>query len=63
MVSKVTKFQKITQQALILPPIERAVLVEHILESFNFQSRKEIDALWADEVEDRIDAYDAEKIK
>jgi len=37
--------------------------VEQILSSFDHPSRKEIDALWAKEAEDRIDAYDQGKIK
>ena len=43
--------------------MERAELVEQILSSFDFPSRNEIDALWAKEAEDRIDAYDQGKIK
>jgi putative addiction module component (TIGR02574 family) len=49
---------KILEDALALPPTERAALVEEILSSFDFPSRHEVDALWASEVEDRIDAYD-----
>lgn len=50
--------QEVLREALDLPPIERAELVEQILASFDFPARKEIDALWAKEVEDRIDAYE-----
>jgi putative addiction module component (TIGR02574 family) len=50
--------QKILAEALALPPIERASLVEELLSSFDFPSRQEVDALWAKEVEDRIDAYE-----
>ena len=50
--------KKILADALALPPTERASLVEEILSSFDFPSRQEIDALWANEVEDRIDAYE-----
>lgn len=50
--------QKILSQALLLPPIEQAALVEEILSSFDFPVRQEVDALWAQEVEDRIDADD-----
>ena len=45
-------------EALQLPPIERAELIEELLSSFEFPSRKSVDELWAEEVEDRIDAYD-----
>ena len=48
----------VLEKALDLPPIERAELVENILASFNFPARAEIDAAWAQEAEDRIDAYD-----
>ncbi len=54
--------QQVLREALDLPPVERAELVEEILASFNFPSRKKIDALWAREVEDRIDAYDCGEI-
>ncbi|MCK4393762.1 addiction module protein [Candidatus Bipolaricaulota bacterium] len=55
--------EEILSEALDLSPVERAELVEQILSSFDFPSREEIDALWAAEVEDRIDAYDQSKIK
>lgn len=57
------KSEKVLAEALELTPIERAELVEKILSSFEFKSRKSIDELWAKEVEDRIDAYDAGEIK
>ena len=50
--------EKILADALDLPPIERAELIEQLLSSFEFPSRKSIDALWAKEAEDRIDAYE-----
>ena len=50
--------KRILEEALALPPIERASLVEELLSSFDFPSREEVDALWAAEVEDRIDAYE-----
>jgi len=55
--------KQVLEKAIDLPPVERAELVEQILSSFNFSSRDEIDALWAKEAEDRIDAYDQGKIK
>lgn len=48
----------ILTEALELPPVERAELIENLLSSFEFQSRKFIDALWAQEAEERIDAFD-----
>ena len=55
--------EQILTQALELPPVERAELVEQILCSFEFPSRSRIDSLWAKEAEDRIDAYDRGEIK
>jgi putative addiction module component (TIGR02574 family) len=49
--------------ALELPPMERAELIEKLLSSFEFPSRKKIDALWAREAERRLDAFEQGKIK
>lgn len=49
---------RILADALNLSPLERAELVENLLTSFEFQSRERIDALWAKEAENRIDAYE-----
>ena len=54
--------QKILQEALGLTPVERAELVEQILASFEFPARKDIDAAWAKEAEERIDAYERGEI-
>lgn len=51
--------KQILAEALKLPPTERAELVENLLSSFEFQPRKSIDALWAQEAEDRIDAFES----
>jgi putative addiction module component (TIGR02574 family) len=50
--------KRILADALGLPPVERAELVESLLSSFEFQSRKAIDTLWTQEAEDRIDAFE-----
>jgi len=52
----------ILAEALKLPPMERAELVEQLLSSFEFPSRKKIDALWAKEAESRIDAFERREI-
>jgi putative addiction module component (TIGR02574 family) len=49
--------QNILDQALTLSAAERAALVEQLLVSLD-EPDKAIDALLADEVERRIDAYD-----
>jgi putative addiction module component (TIGR02574 family) len=46
-----------------LPPIQRIEIVEKILKSFEYEGRSEIDDLWNDEVEKRIDDYESGKIK
>ena len=50
--------ENILAEALELPPMARAELVENLLSSFEFQSRKTIDTLWTQEAEDRVDAFD-----
>jgi putative addiction module component (TIGR02574 family) len=50
--------EQILAEALKLPPVDRAELVENLLSSFEFRSRKTIDALWAQEAENRIDAFE-----
>ena len=50
--------KQILAEAMKLPPVERAELVENLLASFEFQSRRKIDALWAEEAEERIDAFE-----
>ncbi len=54
--------KQILAEALNLPPIERAEMVEELLSSFEFPSRKTIDELWAQEAESRIDAYERGEI-
>lgn len=54
--------EQILAEALALPPMERAEMVEKLLSSFDFTSRKEIDEFWAQEVESRIDAYERGEI-
>jgi putative addiction module component (TIGR02574 family) len=54
--------QQILREALDLPPIDRAELVEQILASFDFPGRKDIDAAWAEEAENRITAFEQGKI-
>jgi putative addiction module component (TIGR02574 family) len=57
-----TQAQQVLDKAIGLPPIERAELVEAILASFGLPARAEIDAAWAQEAEDRVDAYDRGEI-
>lgn len=50
--------ENILADALELPPMARAELVENILSSFEFQGRNAINELWAKESEDRINAFE-----
>ena len=52
----------IYKEALTLKPSEKAQLIDKLISSLD-RSDKEIDKLWAEEAEDRIDAYDQGKIK
>ncbi|MBM4064533.1 MAG: addiction module protein [Planctomycetes bacterium] len=54
--------KQIFEEALKLPPTERAELIENLLTSFEFPSRETIDDLWAQEVESRIEAFERGEI-
>ncbi len=54
--------ERVLHEALDLPPVDRAELVEQILASFEFPARSDIDAAWAQEAEDRLDAFERRKI-
>jgi putative addiction module component (TIGR02574 family) len=57
------KCRRVLAKALELPAIERAALAEALFSSFDFPARHEIDTLWAQEAEDRIDAYERGDLK
>lgn len=46
--------QEILNKAVNLPPIERAELLESIIESFDVEQDEEIKKAWADEAERRV---------
>ncbi len=46
----------------IAPMKKNGMMHKNILSSFEFPSRQTLDELWAKEVEERIDAYENEKI-
>jgi putative addiction module component (TIGR02574 family) len=54
---------KVVNEALSLPPRSRAKLAEKLLESLDRPKQREVDRLWAEEVEDRIDAYEKGYVK
>ncbi|HKA21820.1 MAG TPA: addiction module protein [Blastocatellia bacterium] len=49
--------EKLIQEALNLPPDERAIVAERLLSSLE-QELSEIDQLWVLEAEDRLNAYE-----
>ena len=55
--------EKILSEVLKLSPIDRAQLIEDVLSSFEFTSRKDVDEAWGIEAEDRINAYEQGKLK
>jgi putative addiction module component (TIGR02574 family) len=52
----------VIRAALSLPEEVRAALAEQLLESLDAADQREIDARWAKEAENRIDAYDRGEI-
>ena len=52
----------ILKEALTLKPSQKAELIDKLISSLD-KPNKELDELWAKEVEDRINAYDQGKIK
>lgn len=50
--------RRILTEAMALPPMDRAELVEQLLASFDVPARAEIDAAWSTEAEDRLRAYE-----
>jgi putative addiction module component (TIGR02574 family) len=54
--------ERILSEALALPAVERASLIESLLASLD-RPDPAIDSLWAKEAEDRIAAYDAAGMK
>ena len=57
-----SKTNEILKEAMALRPIEKAKLVDQLIAILNEPDR-DIDKLWAEEAEDRIDAYDRGEIK
>ena len=52
----------IREEVLALKPLEKLQLINELLLSLDQPSR-DIDEIWADEVEKRIDAYDRGELK
>ncbi len=53
---------QVLEEALALPPDERAELADRLLSSLDKELQRKINQLWAEEAEDRIDAYERGEI-
>ena len=58
-----TKGVQLLEEALSLPPEERAQLAERRLTSLEAAWDERIDELWAEEAEDRLDVYERGEIQ
>ena len=54
--------KRLAEQVLSLPCEDRIYVVDRLLESLNAPSREEINRLWAEESERRIDELDSGKV-
>jgi len=54
---------ELADKALFLPREERAELVEKLLLSLNVPTQKEVDQLWIEEAEKRVNEYDEGNIE
>lgn len=55
--------EQVLREALALAPQERAELVEQLLATFQSPPDPHLDALWAREAEERLDAYERGELK
>ncbi len=53
---------QVFDQALAMSPLEKAVLIDKLFQSFDQENQKAVDQVWASEAESRIEAYEAGKI-
>lgn len=54
---------QVLEEALSLPPGDRAELADRLLTSLDSSPQHGIDELWAQEAEDRVDAFERGEIK
>ncbi|HAO21493.1 MAG: hypothetical protein BWK80_05640 [Desulfobacteraceae bacterium IS3] len=52
----------ILNEALKLPPVDKASVIDQLMAGFDLSERQRIDNAWANEAERRIDAYDTGRI-
>ena len=55
--------EKFIKVALLLPEKERAVLADKLLQSLSVPTQEDVDKLWMEEVEKRIEEYDNKKVE
>ena len=53
--------QSVIAEALALPPLERAEVIDRLYQSLRSDREREIESAWAEESERRIDAYLADQ--
>lgn len=54
--------QQIFNDALAMPPVEKAALIEKLFQSFDKDKDRSFDQNWAAEAESRIDGFESGKI-
>jgi putative addiction module component (TIGR02574 family) len=55
--------EQVMSEVLALPPDQRAILADRLLESLDSPQREEIDRLWAEEAERRVQEIKTGKVK
>jgi len=50
--------ERVLNDPLVLPPIERVELIQRLFQSFDISEDNHIDTAWTKEIEYRIEAYD-----
>ena len=58
-----TQSREVLRAALLLPEADRADIADKLLMSLDASDQREIDALWAQEAESRIESYDRGEIE
>ncbi len=54
--------EDVLKEAILLNPTEKAILVDHLISSLD-KPDSQLDKLWANEAESRLDAYNKGKLK
>ena len=54
---------QVLEDALSLPPAERAELADRLMSSLDPPSQGRMDLLWGEEVEERLEAFDRGEIR